>query len=291
MASVNLSIIGASGVELPLASSPWDAGVHRVMDGTAGLGLPAQQASFTEAAGDGRRLTAVRTSGRTLSLDIGIFGDSRDAVEAAIDALGDAIAYVDGKPLPRLRATYADGRAVESEFVSLDPTDGLSPMGELVARHKLKLECPDAYWTAVNFSEFIVAQAGDNTGFLESLPNVYLQPSDASGTVTLTNPGKVPSWVNWELVGPFSRVDVVYGTDGFSYTQALTAGQRVLINKTPAGIEVVDAAGASKYPAIADVPRFFQLPPGKSTVTVTMAGTTAASRVIGRYKPRYRQVF
>jgi len=269
------------------------------MDGTAGLGLPTARAAFTESAGDGRRLGNVRTSGRQITLSLGIFADhgldpegARTQLTERIDELADAIAYVDGKPLPRLVVRYTDGSARELEFVHVGGgTEGLTSLGETVARVVLTLDCPDAYWTALDYSEFTVMQTNDGTPFLESLPNVYLQPSDAFGEVTVTNPGKVPSWVDFELHGPLTRVEATKDGEGWVYAVPILAGERVYIRKTPAGIEVVDGAGASRYSALEDVPRFFQLPPGTSTVHIAVTGTTASSRVIGRYRPRFRQVF
>ncbi|AWY06649.1 minor tail protein [Microbacterium phage Zeta1847] len=216
----------------------------------------------------------------------------RAEVQDRVDELADAIAYVDGKPLPRLRATYPDGAAREIEFVHVGGGEGgLSSAGEGVATMLLTLDCPDAFWTDRDFAEFVVTQADDGTPFLESLPNVYLQPSDAFGSVRVTNPGKVPSWVDFELHGPLTHVEASLGADGWAYTEPVLEGETVYIRRTAAGIEVIDHLGASRYSALADVPRFFQLPPGTSTVNVRVTGTTPATRVIGRYRPRYRQVF
>jgi hypothetical protein len=299
MAQVALSIIGPDGAELRLASSPWASGAFRVMDGTAGLGLPVARASFTEAAGDGRRLGTVRTSGRQATLVIGIFADTeldddaaRAQVETRIDELADAISYVDGKPLPRLVARYGDGSSRELEFVHVGGgAEGLTGKGERVSVLPLALDCPDAYWTAREYSEFLVVQADDGVTFLETLPNVYLQPSDAFGQVTVANPGKVPSWVDYELHGPLTRVEAVKDGEGWVYSEPILAGETVYIRKTSAGIEVIDHNDASRYSALDDVPRFFQLPPGISTVDISVTGTTPETRVIGRYRPRFRQVF
>ena len=67
MADVDLSLIAPSGSELSLASSIWDAGAFRVMDGTSGLGLPVQLAARLRAALPERRLTAT-WRGRRLDL-------------------------------------------------------------------------------------------------------------------------------------------------------------------------------------------------------------------------------
>lgn len=293
MAQVALSLVSPHGVELPLASDPWAPGAYRVMDGTAGLGLPVSTPSFTESAGDGRRLGNVRTSGRLITLALGIFTNGREETAAAIDRLAETIGYVDGKPLPKLRARFPNGDAREIEFVHTGGgTEGLTALGEDVTRPVLTLDCPDAFWTAVDYAEpIIIRQTDDGTTFLETLPRVYLQPSDAFGTVTITNPGKVPSWVDWELRGPFTRVEATRGDESWAFESPVLAGEVIYIRKTPAGIEVVDATGASRYSAIGDVPRFFQLPPGQSTITVELTGTSLESSVVGRWRPRYKQVF
>jgi hypothetical protein len=292
MADVNLSIIGPSGSELTLASSPWDAGVYRVMDGTAGLGFPAQYASFTESAGEGRRLASVRTSGRTLTLALGIFTASRDETAEALDVLADHLFYVDGKPLPKLRASYSDGSAREVEVtLTAGGAEGLTALGERTARPLLTLDTETAYWTDTQYRDFTIAQVDDGTPFLESLPRAYLQPSGTFGEVTVQNVGKVPAWVEWELRGPFTRVEASFNGEGWAFEETVAAGEVITITKTPEGISVKDATGASRYTALNDVPRFFTLPPGSSTLSIEVAGTTPASRVTGRFKPRYRQVF
>ncbi len=292
MAHVALSLIAPSGAELPLASDPWAPGAYRVMDGTAGLGLPVSSPSFTESAGEGRRLGNVRTSGRLITLALGIFTNGRDETDAALDELADAIGYVDGKPLPRLRARYPDGSAREIEFVHTGGgTEGLTNLGEDITRPVLTLDCPDAYWTAVDYTEFVVKQIDDGVTFLENLPEVYLQTSDAFGDLTVINPGKVSSWLDWELRGPFTRVEANRGTDSWAFEAPLLEGEVVYITKTAAGIEVVDGTGTSRYTSIADVPRFFQVPPGASAITVEVTGTSPATKVVGRWRPRFKKVF
>ncbi|MEO2133377.1 hypothetical protein [Microbacterium sp.] len=292
MADVDLSLIAPSGTELSLASSIWDAGAFRVMDGTSGLGLPVQLAAFTESAGDGRRLGNVRTSGRQINLVVGIFEETRAAVQARIDELADHLAHADGLPLPRLRATYADGTAREIEFVhSGGGTAGLTAMGDTATVLPLVLDCVSAYFTDVNFQSFTVAQAQSSQTFLESLPNVFLLPSGAVGSIQVTNPGKAPSFVEWELKGPFTRLRAECAGQAWEFAAPLAAGETVFIRKTSAGITVTDATGANRYASVADAPRFFQLPPGTSTLLVTIEGTSTETRAIARYKPRYRQVF
>src|SRR5690606_36983789 len=93
--------------------------------------------------------------------------------------------------------------------------EGLTSAGEGVATMALTLDCPDAYWTSTNYQTFIVSQTGDATTFLETLPEVYLQPSDTFGAVRVNNPGRVPSWVDFELRGPFTRVEVSKDGEGW----------------------------------------------------------------------------
>jgi hypothetical protein len=291
MTGVRLSIVAPSGAVIPLVTTVDEVGSFRVLSGTTGLGLPTPTNSLTDSAGDGRRAGNVRVSGRTIVLSVEVHGTDREATEANLNALADAISVTPNKPLPRLRATYPDGSAREIEF--LHNGGGLethTDEGPTVVPWILTLDCPDAYWTAVDYSSFTVQQTATSTGFLESLPEVYLLPSDAFGVVTITNPGRVESWIDWELQGPFTRVDVSTDSGGWSFIDTVAEGTTIFIRKTAAGIEVVDQTGANRYSSISDVPIFFRLPAGASSLTVSLTGATTASKVIGRYKPRYRLV-
>jgi hypothetical protein len=136
-----------------------------------------------------------------------------------------------------------------------------------------------------------VQQTAASVGFLESLPNVYLLPSNAFGEVNVTNPGRVESWIDWELIGPFTRVEVDNGEAGWAFEANVPEGETIYVRKTAAGIEVVDRTGADRFGDVDDVPQFFRLPAGQSVLTVNIVGATTATKAIGRYKPRYRLVF
>jgi hypothetical protein len=291
MADVRFSIISPLGHELQLATSVGTASDFRVMLGTTGFGLPTPLVSTVDSAGDGRRVGNVRVSGRTVTLAIEVHGDSRAETEENLNVLADHVSYIDGKPFPRFRATYPNGTAREVEFLHIGGGVETFEDDETVASWVLTLDCPDPYWTAVEYESFSVQQTAATKGFLESLPNVYLLPTDAFGAVDVTNPGRVESWIDWELKGPFTRVEV-NGPDGdWAFEAPVPEGSTIYVRKTAAGIEVVDETGANRFADVDDVPQFFRLPAGASQLTVDITGATTATKAIGRYKPRYRLVF
>ena len=292
MASVALSLVSPTGTVLPLASSPWDTGTHRVLSSTTGLGLPATQAYMAESAGDGRRVTNVRTAGRQIQLSIGIHGSHRQEVADAIDELADAVSYSEGLPLPRLRATYDSGEAREIEcFHVSGGEEGMTELGELTATIHLVLEAPTGWWVAKDATAFVVSQADDGQGFLESLPNVWLQTSSAFGDLTLRNPGRAPSRVDWEMHGPFTRVEAVLNGQRWVLEDVVGANESVYLEHTPAGVTVTDNTGASRYRHLNDTPNFWRVPPGESKASVVVTGATPSTKIIGRFRPQFRQVF
>jgi len=292
MANVKLSIIAPSGAVVPLASNVGEPGPYRVLFGTTGFGIPKATVSTTESAGDGRRIGNVRVSGRIVTLAVDVTGTSRADTEAKLNTLADAISYADGKPLPRLRATYPNGTAREVEFLHIGGGEEGFVDDELSVSLILTLDCPDPYWTSVEYTSFVVQQTNPEVGFLESLPNAYLLPSDAFGQIVVNNPGRVDSWIDWELQGPFTRVDVTNASGrGWEFEADVDEGETIFIRKTPAGIEVVDQTGATRFASIGDVPQFFRIPAGQSQFTVAVQGANAATKAIGRYKPRHRLVF
>ena len=291
MRNIGMSIISPLGTELPLATNAKDPGDFHVMLGTNGFGLPTPVVTSTDSAGDGRRIGNVRVAGRTVILPIDVQGGSRAETEDHLNALADAISYVDGKPLPRLRAYYASGEAREVEFLHVGGGTESFDDDENAVSWILTLDCPDPYWTSVEYSSFVVQQNIAPTGFLESLPNVYLLPSNAFGDLTVTNPGRVDSWIDWELHGPFTQVGATSDLGSWTFTDSVDEGQTIFVQKTPTGIEVVDETGANRYDAVDDVPVFFRLPAGSNRLAVSVLGANTATKVVGRFRPRHRLVF
>jgi hypothetical protein len=286
-----MSLISPLGEELRLATNVGTPGDFRVMDGTTGFGIPAPTITTSESAGDGRRVGNVRVSGRIITLAVDVLGTNRTTTETNLNRLADAISYVDGKPLPRLRVTYDNGAAREVEFLHIQGGAESFADDEKSASWILTLDCPDPYLTDTAYDSFTVQQTATPTGFLESLPRVYLMPSNAAGVVTLTNHGRVESWIDWELQGPFTKVTVSTDAGGWEFEDDVLDGETIFVRKTPAGIEVVDNLGDNRFGSIGDVPTFFRMPAGQSEITVSVLGADESTKVIGRFKPRYRLVF
>lgn len=154
--------------------------------------------------------------------------------------------------------------------------------------YQVVLRAHDPYWygdeTQVSFN------VGPGEPFYP-LP-FTISPSITTGDSAVTIDGEVEVWPVWELTGPMTTATLRNRDtgQGLALTPNLTAGQTLTIRTDPqtAPADRFRRGSTNVWGSVAgDFPVFWALRPGSNQVTVLAGGTTQASRVGLRYRPRY----
>lgn len=112
-----------------------------------------------------------------------------------------------------------------------------------------------------------------------------------SRTASISNPGDLPAYPLWRIVGPSTTATVGVGTRLISIPFALQAGQQVLIDT--ARQTIVDGSGINLWPQMGSTPvDFAPVPPG-GTVQIAIGLQTggATSRIDVSLTPLYRRAW
>ncbi|MFI9228977.1 phage distal tail protein [Streptomyces rimosus] len=248
--------------------------------GLTGLGLPAVEAQWLEGAGDGARFRGQRVLPRDLDMPLDIVGQDRDHLRSLVSRLARAMA----SECSLVLVDEAGGRwstpvhRVGGGEISLGG-------GERDLQTVITFRAPDPFFTASTVS---VQRVGGDTSaapFLSSLVKLPVAASQAIGDIQLDNIGDVPAYPVWEIHGPGRDLTVTSPAgETLRWTGALKAGDRLIVD-TRSGT-VRDGTGANRYALLAPAPRFWTVPPGTSTASVTFLDTTAESAVVCSWRPR-----
>lgn len=259
-----------------------------VLRGLTGLGLPPVAGQWFEGAGDGASWRGERVLARPIDLPLLISDDSGVAVADVLNLLSRILAAG-----PVLHFTDARGDVWGCPVRRTgggDPVWGEETAGKGWWRSVITLQAGDPFWTRERPESLEFTGDSSGAGLLPYLSELKLSSSQAYGTQQVTNPGSATAYLVWTITGPGSGF-VATGPNGevFTWTGTLAAGESLTID-TKAGT-VVDGTGANRYDLVGAAPRFWVLPPGDSTISVTMAGASATSRIQAFWQPRSWLVF
>jgi hypothetical protein len=261
-------------------------------ENSSGFGVSSKVPRLTRGAGDGAAYRGTRSDTRVMDLDVSFFAADRLASEVLFRRLTSIVLPRVGWALPRVVAEYADGTAVESEFVYQSGLEGDGSSRETFGRFLISVECPDPFWTARDALQFAVVADTSGTPFLNDMSQLPVTSSNAIGSLTVSNAGDVPADLTVILAGPSSgATTILVNGVGYVFASALGASEVVTVARGPRGVTVLDQAGVNRYAALGSAPKFPQLAPGVNAVSVTMVGATSASRISGNYKPRFEGVY
>lgn len=216
----------------------------------------------------------------------------------------------------RLVMTRPDGsrRQIKVRYYGgLDPEPG-NLGGWLNSTVILQLKCPDAYWSAMDARTFDAGQFADDVVDFQD-PYFGLSSSEILGApFEVINPGDAPAWPRYVITGPADLVtatisyDVITDidletllpvtrtitktwaidpdADGIAHG-SLLADETVTIVSRPQDVRGPDGSvwtAALGYP---DNATLWSLPPGKSTVTISVTGADDGTSVEAIYLARY----
>lgn len=286
---------GPDGSTIELTSGPYTS-----VTGRSGFGVVEPDPVVERTMSGAAWMRDVRATPRVMSVPLVIQGSSREEYLAAYRGLQRALRHhrPGGGIAPGvLRVVLPDGswREIPAYYQGgLDMTedvvdDLLWYRGEFP---NLELYAPDPAFLGREEAHTwrIVVTARP---FYPIYP-VTLSPGELGGSATVTNPGDVDAYPIWELTGP--GTPTVTNTDtgqSWGFTGELAPGQVVTVDTRPpdvapdTGLTAVDGDGTDWWPNFDGLPDLWTLPPGTTTLEVTMTGATEDSLIRLRFRPRY----
>jgi len=268
-------------------------GPYGFQTNTQGLGVGPVVPQFRDGVGDGARFDGDTVGAKPMDLGITVQGDDRLHTGKLIRNLRNLMRWRKNQPLPRLVATWANGDILEVPFtytsgLEQDYTNALPWRFDAT----VAVMCPDPYWTARSALSFSVEPDTSATPFLDDLAQLPVASSNAMGSRTVTNSGDVAADLTVIIKGPTTGLTTVLVNGiGWVFKTALSAAETITVERSPLGVTVTDQLGANRYADLAAAPKFPQLPPGDSTVFISMLGAVAGSRASGFWKNRYEGVY
>lgn len=280
MVSLNLSILGANGDTVALDGTD---GIT-LTSGFRGLGIPQTDVRIDSSAGDGGVWRSTRRGVREIDLPLVVLGSDRGDVESKLRRIARALNDRYGTPF--LVANYSDGSSytIEIHYRGGAETVFGSDAGETFARWAITLSCPDPFWTSVQSVQFSLGYSTTTRGLLPRLDQLQVSASGILGTFVVENPGDVDAYPVWTLDGTSTGTTIQLNGVGFSYTESMTSSSKTIINTRQA--TVVNASGVNRYAYLGTAPKLFALPPGTSTISVTVTGADTSTKISGYFNPR-----
>lgn len=254
----------------------------------AGFGLPPVKPQWSEGAGNGRRWRGSRVLARTLPFRFNIRGTNRADVLAKFSTLARIIAPTAG--LTRLQVNIAG----EAWWLDMTRTGGgdfsweSDTDTETLLSVPITFETEEPYWTALDAASRIFTPDDVSGGLLTgpgTMVGMVLSSTTSLGEVTISNEGDVATPARIVVAGPFSGFQAVGAAGEFvEFTGARLLGQSVTVDM--ANGTAIDSTGANVYDGLNDVPEFWELRPGDSTVTLQIDDADTGSQVAVYWNPR-----
>lgn len=254
----------------------------QVTSGVTGLGLPPVALQWVEGAGDGATLLGRRVTARDIDLPLMLKANDRDGLKDLVRRLSLMLAG----PCT-LSFVEESGEAWSTEVVRVGGGTynyGLDTIGEDELFTGVTVRAGDPYFTSSAVNTQVVKRA-TGRGLLPKLSYLRLTGDRAFGDFLLDNPGTVGAYPVWTIQGPGSNFTAISPSgQRLVWSGTLAQDERLVID-SKAGT-VVDGTGLNRYAALEAAPRFWQIPPGNNTVTVSLDGTTTDSSITLTWRPR-----
>ena len=283
MVDVNYQLEGANGDVIV-----FDSENFVLNTGISGFGIPPTAVRIEDSAGDGGVWRHTKRSVRDVDLPITVFGANRDEVQAKLRRLGTLLQ--DGLGAPKLRAVYDNGDELYLEVHYVGGGETLidnNEAGQTWCRWVISLRAPNPYWRSGIEESFSISTGYTGRGLLPELSKMKVSSSTALGVVTVVNAGDVATYPVWSITGPVQNLQINNGTLGFSFP-VVYAGQTITVDTETS--TVVDQDGLNRYDYLGPAPKFFNLPPGTTGISVLGINTDFDFNVTLTYSPRYEVI-
>jgi hypothetical protein len=251
--------------------------------GVTGLGLPPVSVQWLEGAGDGAVFRGTRVQTRDIDLPIEILALDRTDLQAKLSRL--ALALAGGCSLV---LQNGDGTRWSTDVHRVgggEYTYGEDSIGQTEFQTVITLRAGDPYFTSSAQQVRTISGAGTSGAFLTNMVTMTIAPSQAIGSIDLSNSGDAAAYPVWEVRGPGDHFTATSPTgETLKWTGTLTASEKLVID-TRKGT-VIDGTGANRYDLLDTAPRFWTVQPGDSTAVASLLNTTSASQITCSWYPR-----
>lgn len=257
--------------------------------GAKGLDMPAYAFSQDESPGiDGYEIRQVRAQGKEIALPIAFWADdSRTAYLARRRGLIRSLNPKRGPGI--LTVTQYDGsaRTIAARYTAgLEGDESLDTAGARWCMNVLSFACPSPFWLGAEVTtEWQAAESGT---FFPLLP-LTVGTSHVLGAVTVDNDGDDTAFPLWTIEGPATSAALTNTTTGETLvlTHTITGGDTIVIDTRERRQTALLNDVTNLWSAISDASTMWALQPGINALTLTVAGSTSATRVRMTYQPRY----
>lgn len=282
MADITISLTGANGDTITINNDDFI-----LENGVSGFGRPPVKVRIDESATAGGVWRFSRVGIREIDLPITITAPTRALLEAKLRRL--AMILDDSAGGVTITATYTNGdvwQILDAHYTGGAKTESGENSLATFARWVLIFQCPQPYWVRQQAISYTAQGTTSGRGLFapNTMVNMKVASSQVLGNVLVQNPGDVPAMPKYVLTGPFDSATIQLGTTGFTYNATVAAGSSIFID-TAAGT-VLDGSGVNKYGSLSSAPKFFSIPAGSSTVSMTALNTTSASSLQLNFQPR-----
>ncbi|ONI83503.1 phage tail protein [Saccharothrix sp. ALI-22-I] len=256
----------------------------QALSGATGLGLPPVAVQWLSGAGDGAIYRGKRVLPR--DVDLPLLLEAPDRVE--LQRLVTRLAVMLAEPCT-LRWVEDDGTSWTTTVVRVGGGDyafGADTIGETDLFLVVTLRAGNPFFTySVPTRKTIGEQATTRGLLVGGLANMNVASSQAIGQIQLENTGDASASPLWEVIGPGRDFKAISPTGELLHWRGtLDVGQSLILDASLG--TVVDHLGANRYGELAPAPKFWSIPPGTTTATVSLEDVIPESRIVCTWRPR-----
>lgn len=266
----------------------WERG-WVVQPGAKGLDMPGYAMAQDESPGiDGYEVRQVRAQGKTITIPIAFWAqDSRAAYLARRRTLIRSLNPKRGQGT--LTLTQPDGAARSIGVLYSDGLEGDESLDAAGARWcvaALVFAAPSPYWLGQEITTSWAAALGGD--FFPFLP-LTVGDSQVLGSVTVDNDGDDDAYPVWTITGPATTVTLTNNTTGRTLvlTRTITGADEIVIDTRERRQTALLNGVTNLWPNLSDASTLWPLEPDVNELSLTVAGSTSATRVRMTYQPRY----
>jgi len=283
LVDVNYSLTGANGDTIT-----FDYQSYVLNPEFAGFGIPPAQVRIEPSAGDGGVYRHSKKGVRDLDIPVTIFGADRAEVQTKLRRLSRLVQDSAGPTTIRANYSNGDSLSLEGHYVGGAESVWGTNAGLIWNRWVISFQCPQPFWESGTQETFEINTEGTGNGLLPQLTKLKLRSASVFGVIDVDNEGDVPAFPIWTFTGPLNNVQVVSGTNTFSFDTDIADGEVITVD-TENGT-VVDQDGVNRYAYLGAAPKLFRIQPGESTITINAEPQSAAAEVELTYSPRFEVV-
>ncbi|MFJ6893594.1 phage distal tail protein [Streptomyces hokutonensis] len=251
--------------------------------GVTGLGLPPVSVQWLEGAGDGAIFRGTRVQTRDIDVPLDILALDRADLQDKLSRL--ALMLAGGCFLVLDNGNGVQWSTEVHRVGGGEYTYGEDTIGTNEFQTVLTLRAGDPYFTSSQQQVRTISGAVAGTAFLSNLVTMQVAPSQAIGSIDLSNSGDVAAYPVWEVRGPGDHfVATSPSGETLKWNGTLTAGQKLIVDTRKGTVK--DGTGANRYDLLDTAPRFWTVQPGESTATASLLNTTSASQITCSWYPR-----